>query len=105
LAASSAVNPTGGRADDNLTEFFSLYVIQHLENRRETQFYPNSYRQFKFAYGREIFDRDVANLQLPRDVTTMSSFPLAAPAASFSMVVATPLTSSSVSVNHARLQL
>ena len=53
-----------GRADDNLSEFFPLYVIQHLENRRETQFLQFVLGQFKFANGREILDGDVANLQL-----------------------------------------
>ena len=39
-----------------------------------------------------------------REVTTINSFPAAAPAAViFRMVVATPFTSSSVSVNQARL--
>src|SRR6266478_4764204 len=43
--------------------------------------------------------------KLPREVTTISSLPSAAPAAVIlRMVVATPLTSSSVSVNQARLR-
>src|SRR5881227_1738288 len=50
------------RADDNFSEFFSLYVIQHLENGREAQFLQLVLRQFKFADGREIFDWDVTNL-------------------------------------------
>src|SRR6266581_2996948 len=53
-----------GRADDDLSEFLPLYVIQHLENRRETQFLQFVFGQFKFADGREIFDWDVADLQV-----------------------------------------
>src|SRR6266853_2990360 len=52
------------RAYDNFSEFFSLYVIQHLENGREAQFLQLVLRQFKFADRLEVFDRDVANLQL-----------------------------------------
>ena len=65
-----------GRADDNLSEFFPLYVIQHLENRRETQFLQFVLGQFKFADGREIFDWDVVDAAVRfREVTTISSFP------------------------------
>src|ERR1700741_652704 len=53
-----------GRADDNLGEFLALYVIQHLENRRETQFLQFVLGQFKFADGREISDRDFVNSQV-----------------------------------------
>src|SRR6266478_3162744 len=53
-----------GRADDNFSEFFPLYVIQHLENRRETQFLQFVLGQFKFANGREIFDWDVVDAQV-----------------------------------------
>ncbi len=107
MAASSAVNPTGpGVLMIISREFFPLYVIQHLKNRRETQFLQFVLRQFKFADGREILDRNIVKFAgCSRDVTTMSSFPLAAPAAViFRMVVATPFTSSSVSVNQARLR-
>ena len=52
-----------GRADDDLSEFFPLHVIQHLENRRETQFLQFVFGQFKFADGREIFDWDVVDAQ------------------------------------------
>src|SRR5207247_11452377 len=53
-----------GRADDNFRESFPLYVIQHLENRRETQFLQFVLGQFKFVNVREILAWDVANLQL-----------------------------------------
>src|SRR5437773_11215252 len=49
-------------ADDDLSEFLGLYVIQHLENRREAQFLMLVLRQFKFAEGREVFDWEVNNL-------------------------------------------
>src|SRR5438552_18637575 len=52
----SSQSNRAGRADDNLSELFPLYVIQHLENRRETQFLQFVLGQFKFANGREIFD-------------------------------------------------
>src|SRR2546430_11144623 len=48
-------------ADDDLSEFLALYVIQHLENRREAQFFQLVLRQFKFADGRGVFDWGVTN--------------------------------------------
>src|SRR5213592_4637064 len=51
-------------ADDDLTEFLPLYVVQHLKDRRETQFLQFVLRQFKFADGWEVFDWDVANLKV-----------------------------------------
>src|SRR6266699_3170229 len=53
-----------GRADDNFRESSALYVIQHLENRRETQFLQFVLGQFKFADWREIFDREFVNSQV-----------------------------------------
>src|SRR2546430_17709115 len=49
-------------ADDDLSEFLALYVIQHLENRREAQFLQLVLRQFKFADGRGGFDLGVTNV-------------------------------------------
>src|SRR5262249_28615284 len=53
-----------GRADDNFSEFFPLYVIQHLKNGREAQFLQLVLRQFKFADRLEVFNRDVRNFQI-----------------------------------------
>ncbi len=53
-----------GRADDDLGEFFPLDVIQHLQDRRETQFLQLVFRQLEFADRLEIFNRDIVDLQV-----------------------------------------
>src|SRR6266436_2746188 len=52
-----------GRADYNLSESFPLYVIEHLKNRRETQFLEFVFGQFEFADRREVPDWDVVDAQ------------------------------------------
>src|SRR5713101_7624020 len=52
------------RADDDFGESFSLDVIEHLQNRRETQFLEFILRQFEFANRPKIFDWNIVDLQL-----------------------------------------
>ena len=52
------------RADDDLSKFFPLNVIENLENRREAEFLQFVFGQFEFADGFEILDRDIVCLQL-----------------------------------------
>ena len=51
------------RADDDLSKFFPLNVIEHLQNRRETQLLEFILGQFKFANGREIFERNIIDVR------------------------------------------
>src|SRR5438876_9417309 len=50
-----------GRADDNFGESFSLDVVEHLQNRRETQLLQLVLGQFKLADRSEVLDRDTIN--------------------------------------------
>ena len=52
------------RTDDDFGESFSLDVIEHLQNRRETELLEFILRQFKFTDRSKIFDRNVVDLQL-----------------------------------------
>ena len=53
-----------GRADDDLSKFFPLNIVEHLEDRRETQLLEFILGQFKFADWREIFDRNIIDVQI-----------------------------------------
>jgi len=72
LAQAAQLIQPARRADDDLSEFFSLYVIQHLENGREAQFLQLVLRQFKFADGGVFIGMSDIS-KLPREVTTISS--------------------------------
>ena len=52
-----------GRADDDLSKFFPLDIVEHLKDWREAQFLELILRQFEFADGRKVFDRDIKALQ------------------------------------------
>ncbi len=51
------------RADDDFGESFSLDVIEHLQNRRETQFLQFVFGQLEFADRSKILDWDIVDLQ------------------------------------------
>src|SRR5438105_3110924 len=52
-----------GRADDDFGESFSLDVVEHLQNRGETQLLQLVLGQFKLADRSEVLDRDTINHQ------------------------------------------
>ena len=54
------------RADDDLSEFFALNIVENLKNRREAELLQLVFGQFEFANRREIFDRDIVRLQIRR---------------------------------------
>ena len=51
------------RADDEFRKPLALDVIEHLEDGREAQFLELVFGQLKLADWREVFDRDVADLE------------------------------------------
>ena len=95
------------RADDELGETLALDVIEHVEKGREAELLQLVLGNFEFADGREILDRDVGDRKLRArgDDGEVGARRGRAACTMARMVRATPLTSSSVSVNQARFSL
>ena len=52
------------RADDDLGESFTLDVIEHSEDGRETELLQFVFGQFEFADRLKVFDRNIRDAQL-----------------------------------------